>query len=155
VNYKDANDPDVRRLIFLSHSPSWMHRVTLEDAKFMKWPRTVLREWLEALDTIDSQDEKIPGTSSHTHLQWVRSLPYFNPLTYEYRLPEDSAQPQLETEVSPAVPAPSTEVIDISSAAHHSAHSILHPTNQGSQGRVLPFPRSAPDDTEPLHPLSA
>lgn len=111
INYKDLTDPDVRRLVFLAHSDSGMHRVKIADAQYCNWNRQQLRRCLYTLDVIDSEDGNIPGTQSYIHRQWVKSLPYFNPLTYEFQLPDEGEGEAASALTLPFVEAPTGEVV--------------------------------------------
>jgi hypothetical protein len=135
INYDDLTDPDVRRLVFLSHSASGMHQVQLVDARELQWNRQQVRSWLATLDRIDSSQENIPGTLSYIHREWVRSLPYFNPLTYEFQLPETET-----STIAPQSPEPPpAEIIQLGRAVHAEARNLLD-SSQDRQGKVLSFP---------------
>ena len=92
INYDDDKDPLVRRLKFLTKSPSKYHRSILELAMSRNYTRDQVKAKLQRLALIDAEDKYLPGSKSYIHHQWLQTLDPHDVLTYNLNV--EAAEPE-------------------------------------------------------------
>ena len=127
MNWDDENDPLVRELRFLQHSPALYHQTFLTGAQNLNHGRETVRRRLQELHQWDAEGDARPGSDAYLHRQWLNSLAYFNPHTFEFRECD---------------PSPAPEVTAITEDTHSRALDVLEQTEPPAQesAKVVSFP---------------